>query len=124
MNRNYYLMNLWRWKCGLPEKGKEQAEKMRYEDVKKSELSDEFEQLMRNRLAVGAYRYGLIGAPNKPKFNHVKSMIKRLQEFDRTGNKEFLVDVANLCLVEFAECHHPNEHFNSIDDGEHVQETP
>jgi hypothetical protein len=47
-------------------------------------------------------------------------MLNRLHKFKETGNKEFLVDVANLCLIEFEECDHHNKNFKSIDDGEHV----
>lgn len=111
-------LNAWRWKCGLPEI--ESGATVSLVELQKSEWSFEFEKLMRNRLIMGALRYGRIGAKNKPKYDRVTSMIKRLNKYQETGNKEFLVDVANLCLLEFEECHHPTAHFNSIDDGEHV----
>ena len=116
---NHFANNLWRWKCGLPEL--EPNNPISYEDLKKTEWSIDFEKLMRNRLIMGALRYGRIGAKNKPKYDRINSMIKRLMRYQETGNKEFLVDVANLCLLEFVECHHPKEHFISIDDGEHVK---
>ena len=91
-------------------------------DLERSEWSPQFERLMRNRLLMGALRYGPIGAPGKPQYDRVRSMIKRLNRYDETGNKEFLVDVANLCLLEFVECHHPTAHFHAIDEhNEHVQ---
>lgn len=119
--RDFYLRNLWRWKCGLPEEEDIPKETINLEDLRKSEWSQEFEELMRNRLIMGALRYGKIGVPNKPKYDRVSSMNKRLNLYQETGNKEYLVDMANLCLLEFVECHHPNAHFNSIDDGEHVK---
>ena len=115
-----YLFNLWKWKCGLPEDEKPKGDPVQLEELKQTEWSVDFETLMRNRLIMGALRYGRIGAKNKPKYDRVSSMIKRLTKFQESGNKEFLVDVANLCLLEFVECNHPNQHFNSIDDGEHV----
>jgi hypothetical protein len=118
MNTQFYLNNLWRWKCGLPEN--EETNPTTFDELKETEWSKEFETYMRNRLIMGAMRYGKIGAKNKPKYDRVASMIKRLNNFTTTGNKEFLIDVANLCLLEFVECNHPNQHFNSIDDGEHV----
>lgn len=90
------------------------------DDLSTTEWSSDFEQLMRNRLILGALRYGRIGHKNKPKYDRVGSMKKRLLKYEKTGNREYLVDVANLCLLEFVECHHPLRHFNSIDDGEHV----
>lgn len=119
MDIQFFLNNLWRWKCGLPET-EEANQVSSYEGLKESEWSEDFEKLMRNRLIIGALRYGKIGAANKPQYDRVNSMIKRLTKYQETGNKEFLVDVANLCLLEFVECNHPNQHFHAIDDGEHT----
>lgn len=92
------------------------------EELKKSEWSPEFEGLMRNRLVMGALRYGKIHQKGKPQYDRVESMIKRLIKYKETGNKEYLVDVANLSLLEFEECNHPNQHFHSIDEhNEHVK---
>jgi dihydrofolate reductase len=113
-----YFDNLWRWKCGLPEN--EYGKPITFEELQQTEWDVDFEKLMRNRLIMGATRYGRIGAKNKPKYDRINSMIKRLTKFQESGNKEFLVDVANLCLLEFVECNHPNQHFHAIDDGEHV----
>lgn len=88
------------------------------EELKKSEWSSEFETLMRNRLIMGALRYGPIGG-NKPTYDHVRSAIVRLTKFIDTGNAEHLVDAANLCLVTFEEKAHNNFHFHSSDDGYH-----
>jgi len=118
MENQHYLNNLWRWKCGLSDEPKK--EQLSLESLKQSEWSVDFETLMRNRLIIGAIRYGKIKAVGKPKYDRIGSMIKRLSKYQESGNKEFLVDVANLCLLEFVECHHPNAHFTSIDDGEHV----
>lgn len=119
-HRREFAMNLWRWACGLPEEDTTPAPKIDMEALRRSEWNAEFETLMRNRLVMGALRYGKIGAPGKPQYDRVASMLRRLQHYADTGNKEFLVDVANLCLLEFTECHHPNAHFAAIDDGEHV----
>lgn len=124
METKHYLSNLWRWKCGLDEHDNVNKESLTYDELYKTEWSSEFESLMRNRLIMGAFRYGRINhnrKANKPKYDRVESMIKRLQKYQETGNKEYLVDVANLSLLEFVECHHPKEHFTSIDDGEHVK---
>ena len=118
MDEQYFMNNLWRWKCGLTEK--EEPKITTFEELEKTEWSVEFETYMRNRLIMGAMRYGRLGAVNKPKYDCVSSMIKRLNKYKETGNKEFLIDVANICLVEFVECNHPNMHFESIDDGEHA----
>lgn len=90
------------------------------DELAASEWSPQFEQLMRNRLIMGALRYGKLGAENKSQYDRIASMQKRLIKYQQSGNMELLVDIANLCLCEFVECHHPTKHFHSIDDGEHV----
>lgn len=87
----------------------------RIEDLQHSEWSSEFERLMRNRLVMGALRYGILGAPGKPTYDRIASMEKRLKLYRESGNLEYLVDVANLCLCEFVEGTHPNRHFHSTD---------
>ena len=118
MTSKDFIKNLWRWKCGLPETNTPKPVKIA--DLQKSEWNHYFEKLMRNRLILGALRYGRLLAPGKPKYDRVGAMINRLNQYRQTGNKEHLVDVANLSLLEFTECHHPRQHFSPIDDGPHV----
>jgi hypothetical protein len=89
------------------------------DSLKKSEWSPEFEQLMRNRLIMGAFRYGLLKAPGKTQWNRINAIIQRAEKYAQTKNKEFLVDIANFCLLEFEE---GDGHFNSTEDVEHVKE--
>lgn len=73
------------------------------EQLRMSEWSGAFERYMRNRLVMGAIRYGELHAPNKPQYDRLASIIKRAEQYKRTKNKELLVDIANLCLCEFEE---------------------
>lgn len=91
------------------------------EELSCSEWSDVFERLMRNRLIVGSFRYASMADPNRPQYNRIDSAIKRLREYKEMGNLELLVDVANLCLLEFVHGDHPSKHFDAKDDGEHVE---
>lgn len=119
-NDRFFVDNLWRWKCGLPELEETKIDnKLDYTELIQSEWSNEFEQLMRNRLIMGAIRYGKINAKNKPKYDRIDSIVKRAIKYNETKNSEFLVDIANLCLLEFVE---GDNHFDSIDDGEHVKQ--
>jgi hypothetical protein len=90
-------------------------------NLKASEWNDEFERLQRNRLMMGAIRYGRIGALDKKKWDRIPDMIKRLEAYRDEGNLEYLVDVANLCLLEYVEGDHPLKHFQSKDDGTHTK---
>lgn len=90
------------------------------DELRVSEWSDEFEHLMRLRLLMGRFRYSRIRDPSRPGFDAVASALRRLERYRETGNLEFLVDVANLCLVEFETSAHPLKHFEATDDGEHM----
>lgn len=116
-NKEYYRKHKWRLTKGYPETSRNHL----LEELRETQWNSFFEKLMRNRLVMGALRYGKIGAKNKPAYKRVKSMHQRLLKYTKTGNKELLVDVANLCLLEFTECHHPEAHFKAIDDGQHVE---
>ena len=70
------------------------------------EWSDEFEKLMRNRLLMGAFRYGLLGKENRPRYDRIGSIRKRIDAYEDDGNLEHLVDIANLCLCLFIENKH------------------
>ena len=93
------------------------------EELYQSQWSPKFEELMRNRLVMGAMRYGLLHAPGKKQYDRVASVKKRVQLYAETGNLEHLVDCANECLLEFEESRHPQRHFGA-QDGEHVYRTP
>jgi hypothetical protein len=120
--RDHFLKNLWLWKCGLPEQKIPELSNYNLLELRKTEWSFDFEYLMRNRLVFGALRYGKLGAKNKPQYDRIKSCIQRLKVYEKTGNLENLVDVANIVMCEFIEGIHPNKHFHSVDDGVHVNE--
>lgn len=83
-----------------------------------SEWSPEFELLMRNRLIVGAFRYGRLNESNKPQYDRISGIIRHARQFEKDRNKEHLIDIANIALCEFVE---GKGHFKSVDDGFHVK---
>lgn len=91
------------------------------DDLARTEWSPQFERLMRNRLVMGALRYGLMHAPGKKQWDRPAGIRKRLRQYEETGNLEYLVDVANLALLEFEEGTHPLKHFSQAGDGDHSQ---
>lgn len=119
MNERFFLDNLWRDISGLPEITQDSLKLPSLDSLKETEWDSKFEHLMHSRLIMGAIRYGLINAPNKPKYDRCASIRKRLQLFEESGNAEYLVDIANMALLMFAEKQHSNFHFSSVDDGYH-----
>ncbi len=91
--------------------------------LRQSQRSLVFEMLCQNRMVMGAFRYGLIERQRKDKspYDNVGSAIRRLRLYQRTGNREYLVDTANLCMIEFEIGDHPEGHWRPTDDGEHAE---
>lgn len=99
------------------------GEKPPHYSLRKGQWCRPFEKLMRNRLIMGALRYETFQEKENKDHGYdlIGSAISRLQKYQSTGNMEHLVDVANLCMIEFACPSHSNPTWESIDDGEHVK---
>ncbi len=91
------------------------------DSLKQTEKSERFETLCHNRLIMGAFRYGQLNEAGKSKYNRIDSIRQRLDLYDATGNQEHLVDIANLCMLEFEEPNHKKAHWKAIDDGIHTK---
>jgi len=89
------------------------------DQLRQSEWDEEFERLMRNRLLMGAFRYGLLEDPGKGAYDHLGSIRRRLEMYEADGNLEHLVDAANICLVEFHAGRRRGQSLSPQDDGEH-----
>ena len=73
---------------------------------------------MTNRMVTGYFRYGPV---KDNRFDAIGDIARRIKLYQETGNLECLVDVANLCMVEYIRPLHTNAHFESVDDGEHAK---
>jgi hypothetical protein len=119
-NSKDFLMNLWRWKCGLEEIDLDKpVEIINLDELKISEWSSEFEMYMRNRRVLGAIRYGKTNAKGKPKYDRVNTMRRKIDLYEQTKNKEVLVDIANYAMVEFQEPTIDGTYFQATDDQDH-----
>lgn len=100
------------------------GDKYTVDDIERLQWSTDFERKMKNRLNMGAIRYGLHNAPGKKAYDRVESIKRRADAFALTGNTEHLVDIANEALCEYVEeIHpHPNKHFTAQDDSSHTKQ--
>jgi len=67
----------------------------------KTEWSLKFESLMRCRLIMGAFRYGRLSGHGDKNFDRTGRIQREISEYLKDRNKERLVDIANMCLLEF-----------------------
>lgn len=95
---------------------------MRLDDEFKSILSTEwsyrFEELQKKAMLMSYYKYGPVVKNHTKDNNHmdaVANLKKRLELYEKTGNTEFLVDVANFAMIEFMNPQHPKAHFKGTD---------
>lgn len=114
-----FLDDLWRDMAGAPDP--KPPKRLPSPDVlAQSEWSNRFEQLMRNRLIQGAFRYGLIAEQDLTKCNLLDEASIRMGRYKRSRNLEYLVDAANMLLLAFVAGERRGETLTSIDDGEHA----
>jgi len=116
-----WLHNNWREKKGLLRLDEPTPNPVKLSELRQTEWVPEFEQYMRNRLLMGAFRYERMHDPTKGDYDILKDCRRRLGLYENDGNLEHLVDVANLCMIEFLHSRHPKKHFTATDDGEHCK---
>jgi hypothetical protein len=74
-------------------------------------------QMMANRMAVSEEKYGSID-DNYPAANALATLHQRLAKYAETGNTEWLLDVANMALIEHLRPSVPEAHFRATDSDE------
>jgi hypothetical protein len=77
--------------------------------------SRDFIQGMLDRMLQSHYKYGRV-KDNYPEAKDAIGNLKtRLELYAKTGNTEFLMDVANFAMIEFMAPAHPKAHFKVVD---------
>lgn len=87
-------------------------------NVLATEYSGEFDKLRKNRIEVSFYKYG----PARKNFaegrvDAIGSLELCLDKFKKTGNTEYLIDVANYAMFRYM-YPMPNEYFKATDSSE------
>lgn len=115
-DRDWYDKNRWRLKKGLPE-GKPSLF-FTFKEISDQVGNPYFEKLRKNRLVMGAYRYGKI-EPNS-RYDFVEALKNKLQRYEDTHNTELLLDIANYAMLEFTKPKYSDSKFDPEDDVEHA----
>jgi hypothetical protein len=116
--RKTLITNAWRWISNKNEVDYRNANQMSnsidFETIKKLNwntefaslafdgIEDEFTKLMRGKLIQGYYRYNYGTKPVSDKrWNYMDSIKVRWYKFNETNNIDFLIDLANYCLLTY-----------------------
>lgn len=117
--RQEFFENSWRENAGLlPRQRPENVEDLA--TLSETEWSKEFEQLMRNRLIMGRFRYGRLHSSldlDAKLRRASRVLLSLVQEYKATGDIEMLVDLANFAMVEYVRAKRAGAKLASEDDG-------
>jgi hypothetical protein len=105
----YYLLALWHDLAGVPFDGQDPA--LAIDILRRTEWSSDFEQKMRNRMIIGALRYGPAGRPGQYLF----CAGRHIALYEMMDNLEHLVDAANYLMLEYMAPAHAEAHFHAED---------
>jgi hypothetical protein len=82
------------------------------DDVPLDQIDRDFIQGMFNRMIFGFHKYGhMRRAHDRP--DNLKNIDTRKKMYKKTGNTEWLMDVANFAMMEFAKPAHHKAHFRA-----------
>lgn len=87
-------------------------------NVLEQEYSEEFDKLRKNRVEVSYYKYGA-ARDNfaSGRVDVIGSLELCLEKFKKTGNTEYLLDVANYAMFRYM-YPMPNEYYKATDSSE------
>lgn len=71
------------------------------EEILKRDFSNAFIEKMKNAIEMSHYKYGWANKTYPELAQAYKCAKERLAEYEKTHNKEYLVDVANFVMIEF-----------------------
>lgn len=76
------------------------------------EYSEEFDRLRKNRVETSFYKYGPVRKNYKNgNIKAIPSMELCIEKYNKTGNREYLLDAANYLMFEYMYPQHPKAHF-------------
>lgn len=89
------------------------------EEVLSTEFSEIFIEKMKQSMYMSFFKYGPI------KENYGGKLVKaidnleiRLEKYKSTGNIEYLIDIANMAMIEYKYPQHPNAYYKAGAEGE------
>lgn len=81
------------------------------EQILRRDYSTEFDSLRQNAIVQSHYKYGWMSETYPALASAFGSLKQRVELYERTGNADWLVDIANFAMIEFKHPAHPDYHF-------------
>ena len=92
---------------------------MTISEILNQEYSEQFDRIRKNMVATSFYKYGPVKDNVTTKIvDTIKSLEIRLDAYKKTGNTEFLADIANFAMFEYMYPQHPNGDYKPTDSTE------
>lgn len=89
------------------------------EEILATEYSEEFDVLRKNRVATSFHKYGPIAINyGEGLVEGIPTLERCIEAYKRTGNIEYMVDVANYAMFEYMHPQHKNAHFKATESKE------
>ena len=71
------------------------------EDILKRDFSEVFILKMKNAIEMSHYKYGWASKTYPELAQAIKCVQERLDMYEKTHNKDFLIDIANFAMLEY-----------------------
>ena len=85
------------------------------EDILKRDFSEPFINKMKNAIETSHYKYGWANKTYPELAQAYKCIKQRLELYEKTHNKEYLVDIANFAMLEFLYPAFEDAHYTPTD---------
>lgn len=87
--------------------------------ILQTEYSEKFDSLRKKAMQMSYYKYGKVKDNYKSYklVSAIGSLEMRLREYQKTGNAEYLIDIANFAMIEFMYPQHKDSHYKPTDGG-------
>ena len=71
------------------------------EEIMKRDFSEEFITKMKNSIEMSHHKYGWMSQTYPELAQAVKCIQERLDLYNKTHNKDYLIDIANFAMIEY-----------------------
>lgn len=87
------------------------------DEILKTEYCNRFDDIRKKMVCVSFYKYGSAKKNFlEGRVDAIASLKRKLEAYERTGNTEYLGDVANYAMFEFMYPLNPKAHYAPMDD--------